>query len=221
MIVGLFFVVLGLIAVLWAERAESTTPGDALVLACAWGGKVLASTGFMVAALLPGIPGGTYAAAVVTALVLSFAGDLLLVPKGAQRAFLAGLVSFLLGHVAYAFAFAALGLPTVPTLVAFAVIAGPAIVVGRYFVTRASAAMKAPVIAYIVVISAMVALATGATWKTGEPLLLIAALLFYVSDVFVARQRFVGPEFLNRAVGLPLYYAAQLIFALTLGIFSR
>jgi uncharacterized membrane protein YhhN len=175
----------------------------------------------MTSALLPGLPTGTYGAAVLAALALSFAGDLLLVPKGAKRAFLAGLVSFLLGHVAYAVAFAALGLPAWPTVVACLLIAGPALIVGRYFVSRASAAMKAPVVAYIVVISAMVALASGATWRTGEPLLLLAASLFYASDVFVARQRFVGPEFVNRAVGLPLYYSAQLIFALTLDTFAR
>ncbi|MBT9556046.1 MAG: lysoplasmalogenase [Myxococcales bacterium] len=221
MTLGILFVVIGLTAVLWAEWAGPTRPGSSLVLACAWGGKVLASTGFMVAALLPGLPTGTYGAAVVAALVLSFAGDLLLVPKGAKRAFLAGLVAFLLGHVAYAVAFTALGLPMGPTALAFGIIAGPAIVVGRYFVSRASAQMKAPVVAYIVVISAMVALASGATWRTGDPLLLLAAGLFYASDVFVARQRFVGPDFLNRAVGLPLYYAAQLIFALTLDSFAR
>jgi len=62
--------------------------------------------------------------------------------------------------------------------------------------------------------------------------LLIGAILFYISDITVARDRFesdllvpefnpphpnvsrfVSPGFLNPLVGLPLYYVAQLIIA--------
>ena len=45
---------------------------------------------------------------------------------------------------------------------------------------------------------------------------LAAALLFYASDFFVARDRFVRPGFVNRLIGLPLYYAAQAWFAWTI-----
>ena len=44
-----------------------------------------------------------------------------------------------------------------------------------------------------------------------------AAVAFYVSDVSVARDRFVAPGFGNRIWGLPLYYGAQLLFALSTG----
>ena len=44
-----------------------------------------------------------------------------------------------------------------------------------------------------------------------------AAVAFYLSDVSVARDRFVAPGFGNRIWGLPLYYAAQLLFALSTG----
>jgi uncharacterized membrane protein YhhN len=47
------------------------------------------------------------------------------------------------------------------------------------------------------------------------PQLLIGAVMFAVSDIFVARDRFVSPSVANRLWGLPLYYAAQLIFALS------
>ena len=33
----------------------------------------------------------------------------------------------------------------------------------------------------------------------------------------VARQRFVRPDFINRALGLPTYYLGQLLLALTVG----
>jgi uncharacterized membrane protein YhhN len=43
------------------------------------------------------------------------------------------------------------------------------------------------------------------------------AVLFYLSDLAVARHRFVRPAFLNRAWGLPAYYAGQLLLAWTVG----
>ncbi|TSA45075.1 MAG: lysoplasmalogenase, partial [Deltaproteobacteria bacterium] len=36
---------------------------------------------------------------------------------------------------------------------------------------------------------------------------------FYISDIFVARQRFVTPNYFNRAIGLPLYFAGQFMIA--------
>jgi hypothetical protein len=36
-----------------------------------------------------------------------------------------------------------------------------------------------------------------------------------VSDLFVARDRFVQPGFVNRLLGLPLYYAAQAMLAIS------
>jgi uncharacterized membrane protein YhhN len=43
--------------------------------------------------------------------------------------------------------------------------------------------------------------------------ILIGALAFFLSDLSVARNRFVAPGFVNRLWGLPLYYAAQLLLA--------
>jgi hypothetical protein len=63
----------------------------------------------------------------------------------------------------------------------------------------------------------MVAMAGGAAWA-GRPSLLFAAVLFYLSDLSVARDTFVAPGFVNRAWGLPLYYGAQLIFACSTGV---
>jgi hypothetical protein len=44
------------------------------------------------------------------------------------------------------------------------------------------------------------------------------ALAFYVSDIFVARQRFLKTEFLNRLIGLPLYYSGQFMLAFSGGL---
>jgi hypothetical protein len=61
----------------------------------------------------------------------------------------------------------------------------------------------------------MVALACGAG-LTGDGVrawLVPGAFLFWASDLFVARQRFLVPTPVNRYVGLPLYYAAQVVLA--------
>ena len=71
----------------------------------------------------------------------------------------------------------------------------------------------AAVLAYIFVITTMVALSAGTVAARG-PLLAGAAVLFFASDLAVARHRFVERSSTNKVVGLPLYYAAQLLFAL-------
>ena len=73
--------------------------------------------------------------------------------------------------------------------------------------------MKAPVLAYMGVITAMVAAAWGAAARDLSAWLVVAAVAFFLSDLSVARDRFVKKEFANRAWGVPLYYAAQVLFA--------
>ena len=46
------------------------------------------------------------------------------------------------------------------------------------------------------------------------------ALFFYISDIFVARNRFLKLEFFNRLIGLPLYYAGQFLLAFSIGLFQ-
>jgi uncharacterized membrane protein YhhN len=65
------------------------------------------------------------------------------------------------------------------------------------------------------VIGVMATLACGVTAAGGPWTVAAGALAFTASDISVARDRFVQHEFLNRAWGLPLYYAAQLLIAVT------
>jgi uncharacterized membrane protein YhhN len=77
--------------------------------------------------------------------------------------------------------------------------------------------MQVPVHAYIVVITGMLALAVG-TVAAGSPgIVLAGALAFYLSDLSVARDRFIRESFANKLWGLPLYYAAQLCLAASAG----
>ena len=85
----------------------------------------------------------------------------------------------------------------------------------RWLVPGVPRQLKPAVGAYCVVITTMVAIAVGTTVATGDARVAIGAVMFFVSDLSVARDKFVAPGFANRAWGLPLYYAAQLVLAST------
>lgn len=187
-----------------------------------WVSKPAASLAFVALGFALVDPRGSWLpVVVVAALVLGALGDILLIPEHATS-FLAGLGAFLFSHVAYAIAFgwhaqtwsARAWLVSGVAMLVMAVLAGT---VGRYLAAHAPPEMRAPVWAYIAVISVMVALAAGA-WTAGRTpaLAFLAAALFYASDISVALDRFVQPRFSHRAWGLPLYYAAQLAFAWSL-----
>jgi hypothetical protein len=63
----------------------------------------------------------------------------------------------------------------------------------------------------------MVATAFGSLGTDPDPRIPVAASLFAASDVLVARQQFVTHSMSNRVIGLPLYFVAQVMFALTVG----
>jgi len=189
----------GLAALLWAE-ARGRAGGRALP-------KMVASAGFVVLALARGGE-PPYATLVLGGLVLSALGDAMLLSE-ARGPFLAGLVAFLLAHLAYAVAFAPVSAPSAWALAA--VVAAAALVL-RWLWPRLGP-MRLPVVAYCAVISAMLWLALG----TGQPAVAAGGLLFYLSDLFVARHRFVRASAWNRLLGLPLYYAGQYLIAFSAG----
>jgi uncharacterized membrane protein YhhN len=147
-------------------------------------------------------------------LVLSWFGDLFLISKR-EPIFLAGLVSFLLGHVAYIAAFAMRGTTSVGLIVGAVATIAVAIPIARWLLGHVTGPLRNPVITYILVISVMVTVAIGATFAGAPPLLITGAVLFFVSDITVARERFVQQGFVNRLVGLPLYYGGQILLAMT------
>lgn len=184
-----------------------------------WLTKPLASTGFLCVAYTAGAFQSAYGISVFVALVLSWLGDVLLIPR-LQRSFLFGLISFLLGHLVFGVAFARLGLHWLWTLGAVFVTVVIAVAVMFWLKSYVKPQMKIPVMAYIVVISSMVVLAVGSYGVHGIFWIPLGAILFYLSDLAVARYRFVAPAFVNRLWGLPCYYGSQLIFAYSCSLFT-
>jgi uncharacterized membrane protein YhhN len=174
--------------------------------------KLVASAAFLSVAWTLGAAKSGYGVTVLIALGLCAVGDALLLSRE-DRAFLGGLVSFLGGHVALAVAFGSLGSARGWIPGALLCLAGSTGGVLSWLLPHVERPMKAPVLAYCAVISVMVALAFGA-FGAGAPWMIPAgAALFYLSDLAVARDRFVKPGFVNRAWGLPVYYFSTLLLA--------
>jgi uncharacterized membrane protein YhhN len=201
----------------WGELM--TTVGLAVLLYGEWkdrpglraAGKPFASLGFIVAAIGFGALESRYGNIVLAGLILGAIGDVCLLGS-AKRSFIAGLVSFLLGHVAYVIAFAGLPISTTAALVATAVMAAVMVVIACWVFPHAPD-MRVPIGVYMLVIAAMCVVAIGAGAAGAPWMIPVGALMFTASDIAVVRDRFVTTGFVNRLWGLPLYYAAQLIIA--------
>lgn len=140
-----------------------------------------------------------------------------------KRMFLLGLVAFLIGHVLYVLAIASIlpaqAWPSAAGVFAAVPVAASILVIGPMAPRLGS--LRGAVFAYVAVITVMVIAAIAVARADALPdpnrlYLLIGACLFYVSDVSVARDRFVGKQFANKAWGLPAYYAGQLLIAWSL-----
>jgi uncharacterized membrane protein YhhN len=176
--------------------------------------KTLASVSFVAVGIARAGSGGVYGAWVVLALVLCALGDLaLLHVKGLAG----GLALFLLGHVAFVLAFQSLRPAAswpLGWVVPIALASGAAI---RWLWPHLGR-LRWAVAGYVTVITLMVwgavsVSAAALVWRA----VAVGAALFYASDLLVARDRFVSRSFVNRAWGLPAYYAGQLILAWSAG----
>jgi uncharacterized membrane protein YhhN len=176
--------------------------------------KFIASSAFVTLAVRQGALDSWYGRLILAGLCLSWCGDLLLV--GASRTFfLAGLVAFLLAHVAYSGAFVRHGFGRVALIATAVPIAAIAMLVWGWLEPQTPAELSLPVRAYIAVISLMVVFAYGTRGAGGSWLIPAGASLFFLSDLSVAALRLAGTEYPTYALGLPAYYAAQVCLALS------
>ncbi len=185
-----------------------------------WVAKPAASAAFVALAVSSGALASDYGRFILGGLALCMLGDILLIPRAA-RFFLAGMGAFALGHLAYAFAFAAIwagidGLAVTADLAVFVTIG---LILMRLWPHLG--AFRAPVAAYCLIIAVMTAMSFSTVSPGGAtPYWLAAggAVGFALSDISVARDQFVKRGFRNRLWGLPLYYGAQLMLAASVSL---
>jgi len=213
---NLLIIILGIIllfGVLYYEKKKDRIP--LLIM------KSVLSFLFVITALLQPHPVPAYFHYLLIGLIFCLMGDVCLaLPQ--KKAFMGGLVAFLIGHVFYIISFLSL------TSIFYWISAGVFIIFGLsafifFWLRRHLKSMLIPVLLYVLVITVMASGAWTVFWKasfhiSGRTLILVGSLCFYFSDLFVARNKFIREEYRNRLLGLPLYYAGQFMLAFSVGL---
>lgn len=173
-------------------------------------GTMILLTGVAVL-LVPADP--TTRALFVLALVLSLAGDVFLLLD--DRWFRAGLVAFLLAHIAYIVGFGISISSLAGAVAGAAIVAAGLLLLGhrilRSIKTR-NPELHAPVAVYMAVISTMV-ITAGAT---GSTVAAAGAVLFYISDSILAWGRFVHATRIGSVAVMVTYHTAQAVLIASL-----
>lgn len=149
----------------------------------------------------------------LVALVLCLLGDVFLMLP--QDRFTFGLAAFLLGHLAYVGGMVVDGIDLVRLGLGIVLVTLALVVVAPRIVRAVAAeepAFGRPVIAYMVVISAMVASAVG----TGRIAAIAGAASFYGSDTLIAWNRFLRELPHGRLAVMVTYHLGQLGLVLSL-----
>ena len=163
-----------------------------------------------------------YTGWLLLALLLSLVGDIALMFES-ERAFLIGLVGFLLAHVVYAVLFTVLSGFQSTDWISGAVMLAAAIAFYRLLWPHLGR-MKLPVAVYTLIICFMLnrAFSTllGDYFVPGQARILFSgALLFFVSDIILGLNRF-GFPFRHHRISLAFYYSGQLLLALSASYFA-
>jgi len=161
-------------------------------------------------------PGYTWA--ILLGLFFSLGGDVALMFTSA-KAFLAGVACFLLAQVVYGVTFATRG-ALAGSWVGAAIVLLVLFVALMAYLYPHLGKMRLPVIVYAAVISFMVLAALGARQSprfgsTQAWLVAAGAILFYISDIILAVNKFAHPFKYARLANLSAYYAGQLLIALS------
>jgi uncharacterized membrane protein YhhN len=200
--------------------------------------KTLTAAGFLLVGWLAISSGNSeaspaYSVLIFVGLIASFLGDILLLSKE-KKIFLMGLLAFLSAHVFYSLAFLEF-IRFSPTSFLYL---GFLLGVGALFflwIRSNLGRLQIPVLIYIFVINFMLysasfpmiekVLLNEEKWAFSENQLIsfyvLGAFLFYLSDLAVARERFLVASFWNKVWGLPLYFLGQYLIAYSMFLYNQ
>ena len=153
-------------------------------------------------------------------ILFSLVADILLMIS-LDRMFLAGLIIFLLAHLAYVIGFNT----PIPAFSAWGIVLAVMVGLGGTRIIRrildvlpskGQANMRTPIIVYSLVISLMLLSAmmklSDVTWNAGAAVLVsVGAFLFYISDIILAWHKFVSPIQYGRIYNIAAYHLGQII----------
>ena len=145
---------------------------------------------------------------VLAGLCFSLAGDVFLMWP--QQGFLPGLVSFLLAHLAYLWAFTRVSRFAATPWV-FVAYGALALLILSQLWPGVPGALRLPVVAYVLALASMAAQA-AVVWRSGAPrgaVLALGGLLFMTSDALLATNKFGGGLPMASLWILSTYWSAQ------------
>jgi len=179
--------------------------------------KPLAAFGFVLLALQFGALESTYGLIILAGLIACAVGDIFLLSRKSENLFKAGMAAFALGHVFYVIAISKIRIDFTTDITNWAVIfiAG---LFALHTVRKTPKRMQRPVLYYSLIIFLMVLFSLFAPRSAPFIFIPFAAIMFAVSDMFVARDRFIKPNPKNALAITPLYFGAQALFALSTAI---
>jgi len=183
--------------------------------------KAVLSLLFVIAALVQPHPISVYYYCLLVGLTFCLGGDIFMALRH-KMMFLFALFFFFIGHIFYIFGFFYVAQLSQWTWVGFLTVL--VISVWIYFWLKPYLrSMKAPVVLYVIIITIMLSgawsvLGDSNLAQPGRIMVFVGALSFYFSDIFVARDRFLRKGFLNRLIGLPMYYTGQFLLAFSVGL---
>jgi uncharacterized membrane protein YhhN len=151
----------------------------------------------------------TYVWLVIIGLLFSLGGDVALMPPDSNSKFRIGLLLFLSAHIIYIAAFWFLGSFVLTDIISAVILTVVALAFYR-LIRRNLGAMKIPVIIYMIIICLMV----NRALSTRIPLIIVGAILFFVSDMLLALNRFFKKWKYER-ISLAFYYGGQFLIALS------
>lgn len=166
----------------------------------------------------------TYSIGVLIGLLFSFGGDIALLFQDKRKPFMIGLALFLIAHLIYAVTFSLIGRFTLWDSITAAILLAAGLAFFQLIKANLGT-MKVPVIAYILIISLMVnrAFSTLASQTLSSDqawMISIGAVLFYISDIILAANRFWRPWKYNR-ISLAFYFSGQLLIALAASFLGK
>lgn len=173
---------------------------------------IAASTGFVLVGIIAFLKNKSkYGAFVLLALIFCWFGDFL----GSYN-FKSSVIAFALAHLAFILSFLFHNIKKSRCLISLVIFS--LFDVGIYYWLNPflNDSDRILVITYMVIITIMVILALGVSSEPIRILVYAGAVLFYISDIFVARWKFVHSSSLNAFFCYPLYYTSCLLFAFSI-----
>lgn len=192
-----------------------------LLLLWAWNGSgrawakpaiLLISSGYLAVAISAAPWRSGYGLAMLAAVAFCWMGD-----QFGPGNFAFGVLMYFFCHFCLIAAFVLYGISLRRFLVATAFMALVSLGVSLWIGPHIPAGERVMILGYMGIITLMMLFA-GAVRPPGHLLILLGVGLFYISDLWLARNMYVQPGAINRNIGYPLYYTACLVLAWCAGL---